>query len=149
MHRVAICTSQAFTVRHLQLVKRNVLVIADSGHRLFLLDRNLVSSMTSENGPVEEFSVLGATATVYSVSVGKHPSCSCPDFQKGNICKHYLFVMLRVLRLDRSDPLVWQKALLKSEVLHTSTSTRLCFKISSLTYSNATIAQQALDAAGL
>ncbi len=105
--------------------------------------------MTSKNGPVEEFSVLGATANVYSVSVGKHPSCSCPDFQKGNICKHYLFVMLRVLRLDRSDPLVWQKALLKSEVLHTSTSTRLCFKISSLTYSNATIAQQALDAAGL
>ncbi len=76
--------------------------------------------MTGENGPAEEFSVLGATANVYSVSVGKHPNCSCPDFQKGNLCKHYLFVMLRVLRLDRSDPLVWQKALLKSEVLHTS-----------------------------
>lgn len=53
---------------------------------------------------------------VYSVSVGKHPNCSCPDFQRGNLCKHYLFVMLRVLRLDRDDPLVWQKALLKSEV---------------------------------
>ena len=35
---------------------------ADSGHRLFLLDRNMVSPMTSENGPAEEFSVLGATA---------------------------------------------------------------------------------------
>ena len=28
--------------------------------------------------------------------------------------------MLRVLRLDRNDPLVWQKALLKSEVTVTS-----------------------------
>ena len=105
--------------------------------------------MTSENGPAEEFSVLGATANVYSVSVGKHPSCSCPDFQKGNLCKHYLFVMLRVLRLDRSDPLVWQRALLKSEVLHTSISTCLCFEVSSLLYSKAVTAQEACDAAGL
>ena len=105
--------------------------------------------MTSENGPAEEFSVLGATANVYSVSVGKHPSCSCPDFQKGNLCKHYLFVMLRVLRLDRSDPLVWQRALLKSEVLHTSISTCLCFEVSSLLYSKVITAQEACDAAGL
>ena len=53
---------------------------------------------------------------VYKVTVAKHPCCTCPDFAKGNICKHYLFVMLRVLRLRRNDPLVWQKALLKSEV---------------------------------
>lgn len=53
---------------------------------------------------------------MYEVTVGRFPKCTCPDFQKGNICKHYLFVMLRVLRLDYSDPLVWQKALLKSEV---------------------------------
>ena len=56
-------------------------------------------------------------AAVYTVSVGKHPGCTCPDFQqKGNICKHYLFIMLRVLRLDQTDPLVWQRALLKTEV---------------------------------
>ena len=42
----------------------------DSGHRLFLLDRNMVSPMTNENGPAEEFSVLGATAN------GKLP-CIC------------------------------------------------------------------------
>ena len=57
-----------------------------------------------------------ATA-VYQVTVGRHPDCTCPDFQKGNLCKHYLFVMLRVLRLDHHDPLVWQRALLKAEVL--------------------------------
>lgn len=110
-----------------QTKERMARAMPNSGHRLFLLDRTLVSPMTSEHGPAEEFSVLGATANVYSVSVGKHPNCSCPDFQKGNLCKHYLFVMLRVLRLDRSDPLVWQKALLKSEaeqVLGGTRSTR-------------------------
>ena len=61
---------------------------------------------------------------MYEVTVGKHPDCTCPDFQKGNICKHYLFVMLRVLRLDRADPLVWQKALVKSEV-----TLLLCFNV--------------------
>ena len=27
---------------------------------------------------------------VYQVCVGRFPRCSCPDFAKGNICKHYL-----------------------------------------------------------
>lgn len=31
------------------------------------------------------------------------------------MCKHYLYVMIRVLRLDQNDPLVWQRALLTSE----------------------------------
>jgi hypothetical protein len=52
---------------------------------------------------------------VYRVQVGRHPSCTCPDAAKGNVCKHYLYCMLRVLRLRQDDPLVWQKALLSSE----------------------------------
>ena len=59
---------------------------------------------------------FGSGIAVYEVTVGRHPDCTCPDFQKGNLCKHYLFVMLRVLRLDRADPLVWQRALMKKEV---------------------------------
>lgn len=35
---------------------------AGSGHRLFLIDRKLISPVGSEGGPVEEFNVLGATA---------------------------------------------------------------------------------------
>lgn len=46
---------------------------------------------------------------------GRHPKCTCPDFAKGNLCKHILFVMLRVLKLGRDNPLVWQKALTRSE----------------------------------
>lgn len=32
------------------------------------------------------------------------------------MCKHILFVLLRVLNLSPEDPLVWQKALLSGEV---------------------------------
>ena len=43
-------------------------------------------------------------------------SCTCPDAAKGNTCKHWLFVVLRVLKLRRDDPRVWQKALLSTEL---------------------------------
>lgn len=52
---------------------------------------------------------------VYTVKCGRFPSCTCPDFAKGNICKHYLYVMIRVLRLRNNDPVVWQRALLLTE----------------------------------
>ena len=61
---------------------------------------------------------LHICCAVYKVTVSRHPSCTCPDFQKGNFCKHLLFVMLRVIRLADTDPLVWQRALLTSEVSH-------------------------------
>jgi hypothetical protein len=32
------------------------------------------------------------------------------------VCKHILFVMLRVLKLSTTNPLAWQKALLTKEV---------------------------------
>lgn len=35
---------------------------------------------------------------------------------QGNFCKHILFVYLRALKLSPSDPLLWQKALLATEV---------------------------------
>ena len=63
---------------------------------------------------------------MYQVRVGRFPHCSCPDFAKGNICKHYLYVMLRVLRLRQDDPLVWQKALLLSEAEEVSTFRTAC-----------------------
>ena len=54
---------------------------------------------------------------MYKVRVGKFPQCNCPDFKiRKNLCKHYLYVMIRVLRLREDDPLVWQRALLLSEV---------------------------------
>lgn len=59
---------------------------------------------------------LIAHCAVYQVKICRQPECSCPDAAKGNVCKHHLFVMLRVLRLAQDNPVVWQKALLQSEV---------------------------------
>ena len=44
------------------------------------------------------------------------PNGRTPIASQGNVCKHTRFVLLRVLNLSPEDPLVWQKALLSSEV---------------------------------
>ncbi|KAI9346412.1 hypothetical protein DFJ73DRAFT_796772 [Zopfochytrium polystomum] len=53
---------------------------------------------------------------VYTVQVCQHPVCDCPDFDRGYLCKHLLFVYLKVLRLSSDDPLVWQTSLLRLEL---------------------------------
>lgn len=53
---------------------------------------------------------------MYTVRIGRQPSCSCPDARNRNLCKHHLYIMLRVLRLAQDDPCVWQRALLTAEV---------------------------------
>ncbi|CAM6112280.1 unnamed protein product [Calypogeia fissa] len=84
-------------------------------HRLYLLDKKLVGE--DPNSPTScHFDVLGSTGNVYEVKLQQRPSCTCPDFPRSGLCKHILFVMLRVLKLDRFDPRVWQKALLTSEL---------------------------------
>ncbi|KAF8834792.1 hypothetical protein BDN67DRAFT_914190 [Paxillus ammoniavirescens] len=64
----------------------------------------------------EEFSVLGSTGNVYTVTIGKTPSCSCPDATKGNHCKHILFIFLKVLQVSQDSHVWYQKALLTSEL---------------------------------
>ena len=51
----------------------------------------------------------------YTVVVGDTVACDCPDAQKGNVCKHRVFVLVRVLQAGQSSPLVYQNALLPSE----------------------------------
>jgi len=60
--------------------------------------------------------VLGSIGNVYSINICTRPQCSCPDFEKGNLCKHILFVYLKVLRVNSSSPLIYQRALLTSEL---------------------------------
>lgn len=78
--------------------------------RLFLVDSKAVNDIN------REFVVMGSTGNLYDISIGRLPSCSCIDFQKGNICKHILFVMLKVLRVNPSSNLVFQRGLLSSEL---------------------------------
>ena len=38
----------------------------------------------------KQWSLKHCADAVYKVCVGRFPRCTCPDFAKGNICKHYL-----------------------------------------------------------
>lgn len=80
--------------------------------RMYLVSRGDVSPDSLEC----KFVVLGSTGNVYTVKICKKSSCSCPDFQKGNLCKHVLFVLLKVIGIDSNSPLVYQAALLESEL---------------------------------
>jgi len=84
--------------------------------RLYLVNQEEVVSTNDDEGLARSYAVLGSTNNVYDIHVGKIPTCSCPDFEKGHLCKHILFVMLKVLRVPQNSPLIYQKALLQSEL---------------------------------
>jgi len=81
--------------------------------RMYLVSQENTSESTDK--PERTFTVLGSTGNVYNVVIGSMVTCSCPDAMKGNVCKHQLFVFLRVFRLPASSPLIYQKALLAHE----------------------------------
>ncbi|GMI30336.1 hypothetical protein TrCOL_g3396 [Triparma columacea] len=61
--------------------------------------------------------MLGSTGNVYEISISTTPSCTCPDYLKGNApCKHIIYVLCKALGLTRDDPRIWQKALLEVEL---------------------------------
>lgn len=81
--------------------------------RLYLLDQHDISTPGNLG---RCFSVLGSTGNTYHVTISKFPSCTCPDFENGNLCKHILFVYLRVLRCPETSPIICQDALLQDEL---------------------------------
>lgn len=78
---------------------------------MFMIDRR-----RNGNELREEFSVLGSTGNVYTVTIDRIPKCDCPDATKGNHCKHILFVFIKVLQVSEASGYWFQKALLTSEL---------------------------------
>ncbi|GAB0495828.1 hypothetical protein MMPV_007135 [Pyropia vietnamensis] len=87
-------------------------------HRLFLVGVDTPAvAVGDDDDEARTYSVLGSTANVYTVIIRQRPSCTCPDhIKRGDPCKHILFVMHRVLKVDRLDPCLWQTSLLPSEL---------------------------------
>ncbi|CAM9475269.1 unnamed protein product, partial [Phaeothamnion confervicola] len=81
--------------------------------RMYLIER---SDESASGALAHRFTVLGSTGNVYEVRIAKGPSCSCPDHGRGNVCKHILFVFLKVLKVRFDSPLIYQTALLQSEL---------------------------------
>lgn len=88
--------------------------------RLYLIQQDPVVKEDAQHygGSSCTFHVLGSTGNVYDVVISKIPKCSCPDHQKGNLCKHILFVFMKVIGLDHQSNLIYQSALLQSELDH-------------------------------
>ena len=63
--------------------------------------------------------VLGSMGNLYCVIIGRVCSCTCPDWARlGGNCKHLLYAKLRVLKLPRESPLLWQTAYPSIEVTY-------------------------------
>lgn len=62
----------------------------------------------------EDIDIVGTTGNIYTVTIGRLPTCTCPDSQKGNECKHKVYALATVLRA--SYEYQYQRALLSSEV---------------------------------
>lgn len=86
--------------------------------RLFLVEISTAPTATCprHGGPLVNFTVLGSTGNVYTVTLSKVPTCNCPDAIKGNLCKHLLFVMIKVVGLPSTHQLVYQSAYLTEEL---------------------------------
>jgi E3 ubiquitin-protein ligase ZSWIM2 len=55
--------------------------------------------------------------TKYKVIVGSKQMCTCRQSSSGSsLCVHILFVMLKVLRVPRENPVLWQLSLTDNEV---------------------------------
>ena len=84
--------------------------------RLFLVEVSSSTTCPHHGGPSITLNVLGSTGNVYEVTISKIPRCNCPDHTRGNLCKHLLFVMLKVVGLPVNSALVYQSAYLTNEL---------------------------------
>ncbi len=80
--------------------------------RMFLIHR-----FRSQGYMREEFHVSGSGGNVYNVVLDRQVSCSCMDFSlRRKVCKHLLFVYIKVLRLKGHLPVYTQVRLSADEV---------------------------------
>lgn len=56
---------------------------------MFVIDRTRGGT---EEVPEETIDMVGTTGNIYSVHVTHEPTCTCPDNQKRNQCKHIVYV---------------------------------------------------------
>jgi hypothetical protein len=79
--------------------------------RMFVIERK--RGGTTEV-PEEHVDIAGTTGNIYTVSIRPLPDCTCPHAQKGNQCKHIVYVLSQVLKV--TAPLEWQLAFVSSEL---------------------------------
>jgi hypothetical protein len=78
--------------------------------RMYLVSKSEKSSLE------KHFLVLERLGSGCVVAVRSTPTCTCSDFENGGLCKHMLFVYLKVLRVPPESELIHQTTLLNSEL---------------------------------
>ena len=74
-------------------------------------------SSSSTMKPRCSFVIAGETGNQYKVVIGTIPTCTCPDYKKrSDHCKHTLFVLNKIVGLDKDDELMYQRAYLVDEL---------------------------------
>ncbi|KAA8649183.1 RING finger protein [Aspergillus tanneri] len=79
--------------------------------RMFVVGRSVVGA---DDVPEMKFDIVGSTGNIYKTTIGKVPTCDCPDAQKGHQCKHICYVLVKVLKAPAH--LQYQLAFLSSEL---------------------------------
>ena len=64
------------------------------------------------------YQVLDHTTKIYHVYITHLPACNCPASSKGLNCIHILFIFIRVLNVALEEPILYQRALLTSELCY-------------------------------
>jgi hypothetical protein len=60
--------------------------------------------------------VLVSLKNIFIKNKKKYFKIKGPDYAKGHLCKHIIFVLHRVLKVSRNSPLIYQQALLTNEL---------------------------------
>ncbi|KAL2055588.1 hypothetical protein ABVK25_004396 [Lepraria finkii] len=79
--------------------------------RMFVIDRTRGGT---DEIPEETIDMAGTTGNIYNITISQLPSCTCPDNQKSNQCKHIVYVLHNVLKVP--EHLQYQLAFLSSEL---------------------------------
>mmetsp|Transcript_13189 Transcript_13189/g.16551 ORF Transcript_13189/g.16551 Transcript_13189/m.16551 type:complete len:169 (+) Transcript_13189:748-1254(+) len=64
------------------------------------------------------YRVWDRTGKIYDVKICNLPSCNCPASSKGLNCVHILFIFAKLLRVPENEPILFQRALLTTELVH-------------------------------
>ena len=76
-----------------------------------MIDARIISEVE------REYVILGSTGNVYTATIGTLHGCTCHDFRfRRSLCKHILFVLIKVLRVNTDSFYVYQHGLLTTEL---------------------------------
>ena len=88
--------------------RRRMLLVSTTGPTSFVVaEQNAPDGDEASERPARE---------KHRVKIGHTHSCSCGALTDGELCHHALFILLKVLRVPKDNPLAFQTSLLESEL---------------------------------